>query len=269
MFFILYLALPQTQGAKFVYNRYVAPFFGEYGLEIEGLIKRGHDVGRQAGLGSHGGGRNAQTGSLGMLGNVGIMAGGMLGTIAPAWFGGNQNVHSASPAADRTAPVSYADTLLSRFRIPSADGLAYGKAYDIPDPASLIPGSGKSASKGPVPSGIAGDSSRSEAKGSPLGTGYTSYINDGFAQATSILGAARGISKKEHSGAVSTGSERERAAETSGYGDRRRVVSGGSYRSDRLDDSDLDSASEEDVRRRSGGAGKQTGDRRRRSDYRD
>ncbi|KAI9793053.1 MAG: hypothetical protein M1816_000951 [Peltula sp. TS41687] len=48
--FLLYLVLPQTQGARLIYQNHVHPFLSEYEYEIDTFISSAHDRAKAAGL---------------------------------------------------------------------------------------------------------------------------------------------------------------------------------------------------------------------------
>lgn len=50
LFFLSYLVLPQTQGARFAYQRYIHPFLEKHEQKIDQLISQGHARARAAGL---------------------------------------------------------------------------------------------------------------------------------------------------------------------------------------------------------------------------
>lgn len=50
MFFLCYLVLPQTQGARVLYQQYIDPFLYQHEREIERFITRSHDQAKALGL---------------------------------------------------------------------------------------------------------------------------------------------------------------------------------------------------------------------------
>ncbi|OCK92669.1 uncharacterized protein K441DRAFT_570023 [Cenococcum geophilum 1.58] len=97
LFIHLYLVMPGSQGAAFLYREHIDPFLEQHEAEIDTFITNAHDRARAAGLSYLKQGIEwAKVNVLGM---------------AP---------HPPSPPPSRHA--SYAQTLLSRFNMPSARG---------------------------------------------------------------------------------------------------------------------------------------------------
>ncbi|KAF9886716.1 hypothetical protein FE257_011230 [Aspergillus nanangensis] len=98
LFFLSYLVLPQTQGARILYQTYVDPFLWHHEREIEEFIGKSHERAKALGL--------------------------QYFYQALDWV--RENVlrlpaqRPATPPA--TGPASYAQSLLSRFYIPTAAG---------------------------------------------------------------------------------------------------------------------------------------------------
>ncbi|KAJ5232372.1 TB2/DP1/HVA22-related protein [Penicillium chermesinum] len=105
LFFMAYLVLPQTQGARLLYQDYVAPFLEHHEREIEELIGRSHERARALGL---------QV----FYQAIDLIRQKVLG-LPP------QQEAPPSPSG----PAAYAQSLLSRFNLPSA-GAAPAKAGD-------------------------------------------------------------------------------------------------------------------------------------------
>ena len=94
-----YLVLPQTQGARLLYTSYVHPFLAQHEAEIDEMISRGHDRAKAAGL----------------------------QWLKRAIDYVKQNVLGMQPKAQSFPPKeggSYAQSLLSRFYVPSARAAA-------------------------------------------------------------------------------------------------------------------------------------------------
>ncbi|KAJ5281626.1 hypothetical protein N7478_006998 [Penicillium angulare] len=89
LFFMCYLVLPQTQGARLLYQDYVDPFLAHHEHEIEEMIGRSHERAKALGL--------------------------QYFYQAPSASPHNK-LHPLPPAG----PAGYAQSLLSRFNIPTA-----------------------------------------------------------------------------------------------------------------------------------------------------
>ncbi|KAB8230326.1 hypothetical protein ETB97_006718 [Aspergillus alliaceus] len=100
LFFFSYLVLPQTQGAQILYQTYVDPFLAQHERAIEEFIGRSHERAKALGL--------------------------QYFYQALDWIRENvfhlpaQQAAAAPPPA--TGPAAYAQSLLSRFNIPTAAG---------------------------------------------------------------------------------------------------------------------------------------------------
>ena len=97
-FFIhLYLIMPGSQGASFVYQEYVEPFLYQHEREIDNFITESHDRGKAAGLAYLG--------------------------LAIEWVKVNVlGLAPARPSSPRPAGQTYAQNLMSRFQMPAARG---------------------------------------------------------------------------------------------------------------------------------------------------
>jgi receptor expression-enhancing protein 1/2/3/4 len=96
-----YLVLPQTQGAKMIYQDHIHPFLTHYERDIDNFISNAHDHAKAAGL------QYLKRAIEFVKENV---------------FGIPAKAHSSPPPSSHG---SYAQNLLSRFNLPSArDGLA-------------------------------------------------------------------------------------------------------------------------------------------------
>jgi receptor expression-enhancing protein 1/2/3/4 len=93
----LYLILPGSQGATFLYQEYIEPFLYHHEREIDDFISESHDRAKSAGL------KYVEMGIEWVKTNV-------LG-FAPR-----------SPQPDRPAGQTYAQSLMSRFQMPAARG---------------------------------------------------------------------------------------------------------------------------------------------------
>lgn len=102
LLFLLYLVLPQTQGARVIYTTYIHPYLEENETQIEELIANTHDKMKAAGIAYLKRAIEAfRTQVLGLPPN-------------PAAQQAERNV----PAAQR--PRSYTQALLDRFQLPQA-----------------------------------------------------------------------------------------------------------------------------------------------------
>ncbi|KAL3470181.1 TB2/DP1, HVA22 family-domain-containing protein [Aspergillus californicus] len=98
LFFFAYLVLPQTQGARMIYQEYVDPFLAQHEREIEEFIGSSHEKARAMGL----------------------------QYLYKAIDYVREKVLGLPPQRPQTPPpagaASYAQSLLSRFNLPSAVG---------------------------------------------------------------------------------------------------------------------------------------------------
>lgn len=98
LFFMCYLVLPQTQGARLLYQDYVDPFLAHHEREIEELIGRTHERAKALGL------------------QYFYMA---IDFIREKVMG---LPPQRQPPPPPPGPASYAQSLLSRFNLPTASG---------------------------------------------------------------------------------------------------------------------------------------------------
>lgn len=96
LFFLLYLVLPQTQGAKVLYLTYLEPYIVSHEARIDHFISEAHERLQQMGLGY-------------LTVVVEFIRDKVLGQQSPQ-----------TPQAPATKYASYAQDLLSRFAMPSA-----------------------------------------------------------------------------------------------------------------------------------------------------
>lgn len=115
----LYLILPGSQGATFLYQEYVEPFLYHHEREIDDFISETHDRAKSAGL------RYVE--------------------MAIEWVKVNALGFAArSPQPDRPAGQTYAQNLMSRFQMPAARGPndLYGLVNQALSGASALYGAG-------------------------------------------------------------------------------------------------------------------------------
>ncbi|KAL2366260.1 hypothetical protein RJZ56_000717 [Blastomyces dermatitidis] len=117
LFALSYLVLPQTQGAKLLYQQYIDPFLLLYEREIEQFISQAHDSAKSAGLEY-------------LYKAIDFIREKVLGlpTTAPP-------PPQPPPAA---GAAGFAQSLLSRFTIPGAAGAASSLAGPAADLYSLL-----------------------------------------------------------------------------------------------------------------------------------
>ncbi|EZF33171.1 hypothetical protein H109_06537 [Trichophyton interdigitale MR816] len=127
LFALSYLVLPQTQGAKKLYLEHVEPFLRHHEREIEELIGQAHSRGSALGLQY-------------LKKVIDLVRTKAMG-LPPLWEGQAQG---QADTANVAAP-SYAQTLFSRFNLPSVGGAGAAPAaggasggYGAPDFVSMI-----------------------------------------------------------------------------------------------------------------------------------
>jgi receptor expression-enhancing protein 1/2/3/4 len=120
----LYLILPGSQGATFLYQEYAEPFLYHHEREIDDFISESHDRAKKAGL------KYVEMGIEWIKINV-------MG-FAPR-----------SPQPDRPAGQSYAQNLMSRFQMPAARGSndLYGLVNQALSGANALYGAGGAGNK--------------------------------------------------------------------------------------------------------------------------
>ncbi|KAI9805533.1 MAG: hypothetical protein M1825_000784 [Sarcosagium campestre] len=107
-FFLLYLVLPQTQGARLLYQTHIDPFLATHESSIDAFISTLHDRAKTAGLQY-------------LRSAVAFVKEHLLGMPAPQTSAASSSGYkSASSAGPTTGAGSYAATLLARFNLPSA-----------------------------------------------------------------------------------------------------------------------------------------------------
>ncbi|KAH0550987.1 hypothetical protein GP486_007650 [Trichoglossum hirsutum] len=104
LFILLYLVLPQTQGAKLVYIKYIHPFLRDHEAEIEAFLAKSHERARAAGLQYYSQAADAVREFLGM---------------EP-----RQAQPPTAPPTTAQNTGAYVQNLLSRFDLPSAAAAA-------------------------------------------------------------------------------------------------------------------------------------------------
>lgn len=158
LLFLLYLVLPQTQGARIIYTTYVHPYLEDNESQIEELIATAHDKMKAAGMAY-------------LKRAIELLRTQVLGMPpSPA----AQSASDNTPASQR--PKSYTQTLLDRFQLPQArwpanSGSAGQDFYNFltsavsaatgtngtekesAEPSSLFPGGAPGAGVGAFPAG--------------------------------------------------------------------------------------------------------------------
>lgn len=109
LLFLLYLVLPQTQGARIIYTTYVHPYLEDNESQIEDLIATAHDKMKAAGMAY-------------LKQAIELLRTQVLG-MAPSPEAAQAESNNI-PASDR--PRSYTQTLLDRFQLPAARWLPAG-----------------------------------------------------------------------------------------------------------------------------------------------
>lgn len=109
LLFLLYLVLPQTQGARIIYTTYVHPYLEDNESQIEDLIATAHDKMKAAGMAY-------------LKQAIELLRTQVLG-MAPSPEAAQAESNNI-PASDR--PRSYTQALLDRFQLPAARWLPAG-----------------------------------------------------------------------------------------------------------------------------------------------
>ncbi|PCG99207.1 TB2/DP1/HVA22-related protein [Penicillium occitanis (nom. inval.)] len=118
LFFLSYLVLPQTQGARILFQEYVDPFFEQHEREIEELIGRTHERAKALGLQY-------------FYQLIDIIREKVLGMPSQ-----QQQQQMAPPPSAGAA--GYAQALLSRFNLPSANAVPSAAAATGADWFSMV-----------------------------------------------------------------------------------------------------------------------------------
>ncbi|KKA27264.1 hypothetical protein TD95_004099 [Thielaviopsis punctulata] len=103
LFFLLYLMLPQTQGARYIYETYISPYLQENESHIEEFIVNAHETAVSVGLDYLK--KAIEYARVTLLG---------LPPSEP------ETTSAAAPPSSRTNAQTYTQLLLSRFSIPTA-----------------------------------------------------------------------------------------------------------------------------------------------------
>ncbi|KXJ97296.1 TB2/DP1, HVA22 family-domain-containing protein [Microdochium bolleyi] len=140
LFFLLYLVLPQTQGAKHIYDTYIYPYLEENEVAIEEFIATSHDRLRAAGL------AYLQQAIEWFRINV-------LG-MAPS------EVPAEAPRRASEAPQGYTQALLARFSVPATKWAADNAGAAGHDFFNLLAGAVSAAASGAAGSGSAPSAAR-------------------------------------------------------------------------------------------------------------
>lgn len=104
LLFLLYLVLPQTQGARIIYTTYVHPYLEDNESQIEDLIATAHDKMKAAGMAY-------------LKRAIELLRTQVLG-MAPSADAQGASAESNVPASQQ--PRSYTQSLLERFQLPAA-----------------------------------------------------------------------------------------------------------------------------------------------------
>ncbi|KAJ4423072.1 hypothetical protein N0V82_002201 [Gnomoniopsis sp. IMI 355080] len=110
LLFLLYLVLPQTQGARIIYTTYVHPYLEDNESSIEDLIATAHDKMKAAGMAY-------------LKQAIELLRTQVLG-MAPSPEAAQAESNNNIPASQR--PRSYTQALLERFQLPAARWLPAG-----------------------------------------------------------------------------------------------------------------------------------------------
>lgn len=138
LFFLLYLVLPQTQGAKHIYLTYFEPYIVHHEKQIDNFIGQAHRTLEQLGLGY-----------MNVL--VEWIRERILGQASP-------QPHAAATGTGAQAYASYAADLLSRFAMPAARTQA---APAVTGAAGGVLNMLSSAAAGALAGGVASSNTRS------------------------------------------------------------------------------------------------------------
>lgn len=103
LLFLLYLILPQTQGARVIYTTYVHPYLEDNEAQIEDLIATAHDKMKAAGMAY-------------LKQAIELLRTQVLGMAPSPEAARSQSAESNIPASQR--PRSYTQALLDRFQLP-------------------------------------------------------------------------------------------------------------------------------------------------------
>lgn len=103
LLFLLYLILPQTQGARIIYTTYVHPYLEDNEAQIEDLIATAHDKMKAAGMAY-------------LKQAIELLRTQVLGMAPSPEAAQSQSAESHIPATQR--PRSYTQALLDRFQLP-------------------------------------------------------------------------------------------------------------------------------------------------------
>ncbi|KAM0322553.1 hypothetical protein ACHAQA_009400 [Verticillium albo-atrum] len=164
-FFLLYLVLPQTQGARFIYETYVHPFLEDHETQIEAFIADAHDHLKAAGISY-------------IKQAIELVKTNVFG-LPPS------PPEPDSPRAASFAPQSYTQSLLARFSVPNARwaGAAPGGTGPASNSTgndfySMLAGAVSAATHAATSSGSGSDAPRGEptAGGGGGGGGWAGLI---------------------------------------------------------------------------------------------
>lgn len=128
LLFLLYLVLPQTQGARIIYTTYVHPYLEDNESQIEELIATAHDKMKAAGMAY-------------LKRAIELLRTQVLGMApSPDAAADAQSADAGVPASQR--PRSYTQALLDRFQLPQGRWPSGGGGGGAPVPAPAFGGPG-------------------------------------------------------------------------------------------------------------------------------
>ncbi|KAI1256479.1 hypothetical protein MGN70_001603 [Eutypa lata] len=161
--FLLYLVLPQTQGARYLYETYLYPYLEENETAIEEFIASAHD-------------RLKATGMAYLKHAIELLRTRVLG-LPPA-----AEVERQEETRATTAPQGYTQALLARFSVPAARWAADNAGSAGHDFYNLLAGAVGAAAAAGAGGGAKSAASSVTAKGDPSASGTLIPDNIGGAQ---------------------------------------------------------------------------------------
>ncbi|KAK8115984.1 hypothetical protein PG984_012486 [Apiospora sp. TS-2023a] len=150
LFFLLYLVLPQTQGARYLYETYLHPYLEENETQIEDFIASAHDRLRTAGMAYL---RQA------------------IELVKTKMLGMPPSEPSASEVRAKAAPQGYTQALLARFSVPATRWASQGAGNAGTEFYNLLAGAVSAATGASALASAGGSSSGGGAARSAQGLG--------------------------------------------------------------------------------------------------